>query len=114
MNNGVKLRRFIVPKKVEQINDHLFIDTYIDIDTFIIIKTSIITIDRLIVIMTISRPNGNVISICSLAFPRHPMSQSPPAQSQHLFVNICIFIIIIIITIKTSIITIDSHIMVQH
>jgi len=25
-NNGVKLRRFIVPKKVEQINDHL--DTY--------------------------------------------------------------------------------------
>jgi len=27
-NNGVKLRRFIVPKKVEQINDHLFIDTY--------------------------------------------------------------------------------------
>jgi len=27
-NNGVKWRRFIVPKKVEQINDHLFIDTY--------------------------------------------------------------------------------------
>jgi len=27
-NNGVKLRRFILPKKVEQINDHLFIDTY--------------------------------------------------------------------------------------
>jgi len=27
-NNGVKGRRFIVPKKVEQINDHLFIDTY--------------------------------------------------------------------------------------
>jgi len=27
MNNGVKWRRFIVPKKVEQINDHLFIDT---------------------------------------------------------------------------------------
>jgi len=27
-NNGVKLRRFIVPKKVEQVNDHLFIDTY--------------------------------------------------------------------------------------
>jgi len=26
-NNGVKWRRFIVPKKVEQINDHLFIDT---------------------------------------------------------------------------------------
>jgi len=24
----VKWRRFIVPKKVEQINDHLFIDTY--------------------------------------------------------------------------------------
>jgi len=24
MNNGVKGRRFIVPKKVEQINDHLF------------------------------------------------------------------------------------------
>jgi len=23
------LRRFIVPKKVEEINDHLFIDTYI-------------------------------------------------------------------------------------
>jgi len=27
-NNDVKWRRFIVPKKVEQINDHLFIDTY--------------------------------------------------------------------------------------
>jgi len=27
-NNGVKWRRFIVPKKVEQINDKLFIDTY--------------------------------------------------------------------------------------
>jgi len=27
-NNGVKWRRFIVPKTVEQINDHLFIDTY--------------------------------------------------------------------------------------
>jgi len=27
MNNGVKWRRFIVPKKVEQINNHLFIDT---------------------------------------------------------------------------------------
>jgi len=27
-NNGVKWRRFIVPKNVEQINDHLFIDTY--------------------------------------------------------------------------------------
>jgi len=29
-NNGVKWRRFLVPKKVEQINDHsgLFIDTY--------------------------------------------------------------------------------------
>jgi len=27
-NNGVKRRRFIVLKKVEQINDHLFIDTY--------------------------------------------------------------------------------------
>jgi len=27
-NNGVKWRRFIVPKKVEQINDHLFMDTY--------------------------------------------------------------------------------------
>jgi len=27
-NNGVKRRRFIVPEKVEQINDHLFIDTY--------------------------------------------------------------------------------------
>jgi len=27
-NNDVKRRRFIVPKKVEQINDHLFIDTY--------------------------------------------------------------------------------------
>jgi len=26
--NGVKWRRFIVPKKVEQINDHLFIVTY--------------------------------------------------------------------------------------
>jgi len=26
--NGVKWRRFIVPKKVEQINDHLFINTY--------------------------------------------------------------------------------------
>jgi len=28
MNNGVKWRRFIVPKKVEQINGNLFIDTY--------------------------------------------------------------------------------------
>jgi len=28
MNNGVKWRSFIVPKKVEQINDRLFIDTY--------------------------------------------------------------------------------------
>jgi len=27
-NNGVKWRRFIVPKTVEQINDYLFIDTY--------------------------------------------------------------------------------------
>jgi len=27
-NNGVKWRRFIVPKKVEQINDHLLINTY--------------------------------------------------------------------------------------
>jgi len=27
-NNGVKSKRFIVPKKVEQINDYLFIDTY--------------------------------------------------------------------------------------
>jgi len=27
-NNSVKWRRFIVPKNVEQINDHLFIDTY--------------------------------------------------------------------------------------
>jgi len=27
-NNDVKWRRFIVQKKVEQINDHLFIDTY--------------------------------------------------------------------------------------
>jgi len=27
-NNGVKWRRFIAPKNVEQINDHLFIDTY--------------------------------------------------------------------------------------
>jgi len=38
-NNGVKLRRFIVPKKVERINDHLFIDTYksnnIKIKTFL-------------------------------------------------------------------------------
>jgi len=27
-NNDVKWKRFIVPKKVEEINDHLFIDTY--------------------------------------------------------------------------------------
>jgi len=27
-NKIEKWRRFIVPKKVEQINDHLFIDTY--------------------------------------------------------------------------------------
>jgi len=27
-NNGVKWRRFIVPKKVDQSNDHLLIDTY--------------------------------------------------------------------------------------
>jgi len=31
-NNGVKWRRFIVPKNVEQINDHLFIDTYKTVD----------------------------------------------------------------------------------
>jgi len=28
MNNGVKRKRFILPKNVEQINDHLFIGTY--------------------------------------------------------------------------------------
>jgi len=28
MNNGVKWRRFIVPRNVEQNNDHLFIDKY--------------------------------------------------------------------------------------
>jgi len=28
MNNSVKWSRVIVPKKVEQINDYLFIDTY--------------------------------------------------------------------------------------
>jgi len=27
-NNGVKWSRFILPKKDEQINDHLFMDTY--------------------------------------------------------------------------------------
>jgi len=27
-NNDVKWRRFIVPKKVDQINDHLITDTY--------------------------------------------------------------------------------------
>jgi len=27
-NNGVKWRRFILTKTFEQINDHLFIDTY--------------------------------------------------------------------------------------
>jgi len=27
-NNGMNWRRFIVPKKVKQINDHLFVDTY--------------------------------------------------------------------------------------
>jgi len=27
-NNDVKWRRFIVPKKVEKIDDRLFIDTY--------------------------------------------------------------------------------------
>jgi len=27
-NNDVKWRSFIVPQKVEQINDHLFFDTY--------------------------------------------------------------------------------------
>jgi len=27
-NNGVKWRRFIVPEKVEQYNEYLFIDTY--------------------------------------------------------------------------------------
>jgi len=27
-NNGVKWRRFILPTKVEQMNDFLFIDTY--------------------------------------------------------------------------------------
>jgi len=28
MNKEMEWRRFIVPKKGEQINDHLFIDTY--------------------------------------------------------------------------------------
>jgi len=28
MNNRVKWRRFIVPRKVEQINDQKFVDTY--------------------------------------------------------------------------------------
>jgi len=27
-NNGMQWRRFIVPKKVEQINDYVFLDTY--------------------------------------------------------------------------------------
>jgi len=27
-NNGVKWRRFIMPRNFEQINDHLFINTY--------------------------------------------------------------------------------------
>jgi len=27
-NKEVEWRRFLVPKKVEQVNDHLFIDTY--------------------------------------------------------------------------------------
>jgi len=27
-NNGVKRRRFVVPKTVDQINDYIFIDTY--------------------------------------------------------------------------------------
>jgi len=27
-NNCVKWKKFIMPKKVEQINDHLFIDNY--------------------------------------------------------------------------------------
>jgi len=27
-NNGMKWRRFTVPKKVEQFNDHLFSDNY--------------------------------------------------------------------------------------
>jgi len=29
-NNGVKWRRFIVPKQVEQVNDYLFIYNYCD------------------------------------------------------------------------------------
>jgi len=29
-NKEVEWRRFIVSKKVEQINDHLFIDTYLN------------------------------------------------------------------------------------
>jgi len=33
-NNGVKWRRFIVPKTFEQINDHLSIDTYKYADWF--------------------------------------------------------------------------------
>jgi len=32
--NGVKWRRFIVPKKVAQINDYLFIDTYKCLPTY--------------------------------------------------------------------------------
>jgi len=38
-NNGVKWSRFIVTKKVEQINDHLFIDTYQSTDNAITLIT---------------------------------------------------------------------------
>jgi len=42
-NNGVKWRGFIVPNKVEQIKDHLFIDTYNN-DAFI--KAKIKTLNK--------------------------------------------------------------------
>jgi len=34
-NYGMKWRRFIVPENVEQINDHLFIDTFITLVTWV-------------------------------------------------------------------------------
>jgi len=51
MNNGVKWRRFKVPKQVEQINDHLFKDTY----TLSLWPVTIILIIRLLAILFVKR-----------------------------------------------------------
>jgi len=40
-NNGVKWRRFIVPKKVEHINDHLLVKQLISIITDVKVKKTL-------------------------------------------------------------------------